>query len=142
MIPGHDQATAGRDSLAAADVAELVSRLATVLLSSATPHSGIERALLELCDFLGMDRATAFIVHRNWPHDLDDFVSVTSDGERRSAAPVLVEARALMVTVDDDDGLLIYPEGELIDEARRSLAHLVDQVIEILSPEQYGSVLA
>ncbi len=121
MIPGHDEATGGREALAGADVAELVSRLATVLLTSATPHSGIERALLELCDFLGMDRATAFIVHRDWPHDLDDFVSVTNDGERRAAAPVLVEARALMVTVDDDDGLLIYPEGELIAEARRQM---------------------
>ena len=100
----------------ALDLAELVSRLATVLLTSATPHAGLEHALVELCEFLEVDRATAFIVQRDWPHDLDDFVSVTHEGERRTAAPVLVEARALMVTVVDDDGLSSTPRA---DRSRR-----------------------
>ncbi len=122
MTPDHQEANLERGALEAPDVADFVSRLATVLLTSGTPQVGIEQALVELCEFLDVDRATAFLVRRSWPHDMDDFASMTRDGSRQPAAPVLVEACAAMVTVDDDDGLLIYPEGEGIDVARRHLA--------------------
>ena len=94
----------------AATVAEFLSRFATLLLTSDTPLAGIERALAALCGFVRVDRAAAYIMQRSWPHEIDDYVSVSRSGRSVAQPGVPAAVRSMMLSARDVGGVLLLPE--------------------------------